>query len=231
MSAPRIVLLGPPGAGKGTQADRLADLYGVPHIATGDILRDNVRAGTALGEKAQQFMEAGELVPDDLVTDMLRDRLADGDARAGFLLDGFPRTVPQAQSLERILDDLDRRLHGVILFEIDDREIIQRITGRRVCDTCAAIFNADDERRQCGRHDDLTVDECEGTLFQRADDTEKVVRNRLEVYERETAPLVDFYRQRGLLRSVDAEGPVDEVTARTTDAVDGLVTAPAGDVP
>lgn len=210
----RLVLLGPPGAGKGTQASRIADAYRIPHISTGEILRANVRHGTELGKQAQEYMDAGDLVPDEIVIGMVADRLEEADARRGFVFDGFPRTVPQAQSLEEVLEAAAKPLDVVLRFDIDEDEILYRITGRRVCP-------------QCGRGYHIEMDpppadgicECGGEVVQREDDTEEVVRNRIEVYRRQTEPLESFYLQRGLLRDVPAVGSVDEVTRRALDVL------------
>lgn len=205
----RVVLLGPPGAGKGTQAERIAQAYDVPHVSTGDIFRANVRQGTELGHRSRSYMEAGELVPDDIVIGMVADRLGEPDA-AGFLLDGFPRTVPQAQALEEILAEVGRPLDAVLRLALDEDEIVRRITGRRVCPACGATFHVDYEpaarRGVC--------DQCGAKLTQRRDDREEVVTNRLSVYRRQTEPLEYFYWQRGLLRDVEAVGSVEEVTGR-----------------
>ncbi len=206
----RVVMLGPPGAGKGTQAARISQAYDIPHVATGDIFRANVRRGTELGERAKQYMESGELVPDEVVVGMVRDRLQEEDAAEGFALDGFPRTIAQAQSLEEFLDEVDQPLDVVLRFDIDEEEIVRRVTGRRVCTECGANYHVEFSPPER----DGTCDGCGRDLVQREDDTEEVVRNRLEVYRRETQPLELFYWQRGLLRDVDAVGTVDEVAER-----------------
>ncbi len=215
----RLVLIGPPGAGKGTQAAKIAERYSISHIATGDIFRANVKGGTELGRKAKEYMDAGELVPDEVVVDMVRDRLQEDDAADGFLLDGFPRTVPQAQALEAILDELGRPLHVVLRFSIDDDEVVKRIAGRRVCVDCGATYHVEIDAPE----DPGTCDECGGQVIQREDDQEEVVRNRLDVYHRETEPLEFFYWQRGLLQDVEAEGSLDEVTSRAFEAIDGAI--------
>ncbi len=206
----RVIMLGPPGAGKGTQASRIADAYRIPHISTGDIFRQNVKSATDLGRQAQQYMDAGELVPDDVVVGMVGARLAEPDAKSGFNLDGFPRTVPQAQSLEDLLVDRGTPLDVVLRLAVDEDEVVHRLTGRRVCRNCGAVYHVDynppSEPGVC--------DACGGELYQRDDDREEVVLNRLDVYHRQTQPLEYFYWERGLLRDVEALGTVDEVTQR-----------------
>ncbi len=217
----RVILLGPPGAGKGTQARRVAEVYGIPHIATGDIFRAHVRNGTELGQKAEQYMSSGELVPDDLVIAMVRDRLQEDDAANGFVLDGFPRTVPQAQELEGLLADLRQPLDCVLRFSIDEDEVVRRITGRRVCDDCGRNYHVDFDPPP---EDDACP--CGGQLVHREDDTEDVVRNRLDVYHRQTEPLEFFYWQRGLLRDVDAVGSVQDVLKRALGTLGEYVPPP-----
>ena len=206
----RTILLGPPGAGKGTQAARLTEQHDVPHISTGDILRANVKQDTALGQEAKRFMDAGDLVPDQLILDMVDDRLAQPDAQGGFLFDGFPRTVPQAEALQRLLEERDTPLDVVLELVIDFEDVVRRLTGRRTCAGCGRIYHVEfDPPTTAG-----ACDACDGELVQRDDDTEEVVRNRLEVYREQTEPLVAFYRDRGVLEQLEATGSVDEVTAR-----------------
>jgi len=208
----RIVLLGPPGAGKGTQATRLATTLGVPHISTGDILRANVRDGTPLGVEAKRFMDAGDLVPDDVIIGMVGERLLEPDAQRGFLFDGFPRTVPQARALEDVLVARQTPLTVVLRLSVDQSEVIGRLTGRRTCDGCGRIYHV--------VHSPPAVtdvcDECGGALVQRDDDREDVVLNRLDVYRSQTEPLESFYWERGLLRDLDASGDVDRVHERAS---------------
>jgi adenylate kinase len=215
----RLILLGPPGAGKGTQAARIAEDYDIPHIATGDIFRANVKQGTELGRKAKEYMDAGELVPDEVVIGMVRDRLDEDDAREGFLLDGFPRTVPQAEALQELLLELGRPIDVVIRYAIDDEEVVRRISGRRTCEDCGATYHVEvDPPEQEG-----VCDRCGSEVVQREDDREEVVRNRLDVYHRETQPLEFFFWERKLLRDVAAVGDPSEVTERTFDALDAFV--------
>lgn len=206
----RVILLGPPGAGKGTQARGLGERWGVPVIATGDMLREAVAAGTPLGQTAQRHMEAGELVPDDVIIGLAGERLGQADARKGFVLDGFPRTPGQAQALARLLEVEGLRLDRVVLFDIGEEELVRRLSGRRVCRGCGrtyhVVFAPPAVAGRC--------DACQGELYQRPDDGEGTVRRRLQVYARDTAPLVQHYRAQGLLETIDGAGAVDEVFAR-----------------
>jgi adenylate kinase len=205
----RVAFLGPPGAGKGTQARELAREWGVPHIATGDMLRDEVAAGTALGREAKGYMDRGALVPDDVIVRMIADRLRRDDAAAGFLLDGFPRTLAQAEALESLLKDLGQPLERVIYFEVSQPELLRRLTGRRLCRNCQTAFHlVSAPPRVAG-----VCDRCGGELYQRVDDSEATVLNRLKVYTTQTAPLLDWYRGRGVLSSVNGEGPIDTIRA------------------
>jgi adenylate kinase len=211
----RVVLIGPPGAGKGTQAQTLAGNLGVPQISTGDIFRANVSDGTPLGEKAQAYMDAGDLVPDELTVEMVKARLAEDDAAAGFLLDGFPRTVPQAQVLDEMLAEMGGRLDVVLELVVDDDEVVRRLSGRRTCRRCKHVWHVDFDPPSVEGVCDL----CGGELFQRDDDKEETIRHRLDVYREQTAPLIGFYAERGLLVGLDAMGPVDDVTDRAMAAL------------
>ena len=211
----RVVLVGPPGAGKGTQAQFLASHLSIPKISTGDIFRDNVSHGTALGRRAQAYMERGDLVPDEVTIAMVTDRLADEDAQAGFLLDGFPRNVPQAETLKKMLLSWDTRLDVVLELVVDDDEVVRRLSGRRTCRRCGRIWHVSfDPPLVAG-----ICDDCGGELFQRDDDLEETIRHRLEVYQEQTAPLVSFYADEGNLLGLDATGPVDEITERALRAL------------
>jgi adenylate kinase len=211
----RIILLGPPGAGKGTQAVRIVERWGIPHISTGDILRANVREGTALGSEAKRYMDAGDLVPDEVIIGMVGERLAEPDTAAGFLFDGFPRTVPQARALETLVNERDTPIDVVLRLVVDHDDVVSRLTGRRTCSECGRIFHVlTDPPTEAGR-----CDGCGGEIVQRDDDREEVVINRLEVYRTQTAPLEDFYFERGVLRDIRAVGTIDEVTARAIDVL------------
>jgi adenylate kinase len=205
----RVVFLGPPGAGKGTQARTLARDHGVPQISTGDILREAVAAGTPLGQQAKGFMDRGELVPDDVIVGVIGDRLNQPDAKQGFLFDGFPRTVGQAEALDRLLKGRGEHLDAVVFFDVSEAELLRRLTGRRVCRQCGATFhllyNAPKRVGACDR--------CGGELYQRDDDSEVTVRRRLEVYAKQTEPLLAFYGARGLLTRINGEGAIDAIQA------------------
>jgi adenylate kinase len=203
-----LILLGPPGAGKGTQAERLRDDFGIPHISTGDILRAQVAEGTELGRKAKRYMDAGELVPDEVIIGMITERIAEGDARDGFLLDGFPRNREQAEALEQALSELDRRLTAVLLIEVSDEEVVRRLAGRRVCvKNPSHIYHVDFDPP---KHEGI-CDQDGARLVQREDDREEVIRRRLEVYHSQTEPLIDYYDRAGLLRRFDGRRSPDEV--------------------
>jgi adenylate kinase len=211
----RIVLVGPPGAGKGTQAQFVASHLSIPKISTGDIFRANVSGNTPLGQKAKEYMDRGDLVPDEVTIAMVRDRLAEEDAQEGFLLDGFPRNVPQAETLKKILSEMDRKLDLVLELVVDDDEVVRRLSGRRTCRKCGRIWHvAFDPPTKDG-----VCDVCGGELFQRDDDREETIRHRLEVYQEQTAPLASFYADEGILVGLDATGPVEEVTERALVAL------------
>jgi adenylate kinase len=212
----RLVLLGPPGAGKGTQAHRLVEEFGVPLIATGDIFRQNVQTGTELGLEAKQYMDAGELVPDDVVVRMVMDAL--NQQPNGFILDGFPRTTVQAQALEEELARSGRPLSAAVALMVSDELAVKRLAGRRTCGQCQRTYNIELRPTRV----EGICDACGGALIQRADDDEVTVRRRLEVYHESTAPLLEFYASRGLLRVVDADGTRDEVTERLLESLSDL---------
>ncbi|HVS68301.1 MAG TPA: adenylate kinase [Mycobacteriales bacterium] len=211
----RLVLVGPPGAGKGTQAQYIAAHLAVPQISTGDIFRANVSQGTPLGKQAKQFMDAGDLVPDEVTVAMVSDRLAESDAVRGFLLDGFPRTVPQAEQLDDMLAEMGTKLDVVLELVVDADEVVRRLSGRRTCRSCGHIWHVDfDPPAKEG-----ICDICGGELFQRDDDQADTIRHRLEVYDEQTAPLIGYYAERGILVGIDATGPVDDVTERASSAL------------
>jgi adenylate kinase len=207
-----LVLLGPPGAGKGTQGERLAEQLGIPKVATGDVLRAAVRAGTPMGLAAKAAMDRGDLVPDDVILGIMKEKLASPDAAKGVILDGVVRTVPQAQGLNRVLAELGRPLDAVLLFDIADDELVRRLSGRTVCDRCQTPFT--------GREPGTTCDRCGGTLVRRKDDEPEAVRNRLRNYHVQTAPVIDWYRSDGTrLLTIDAVGTLDEVSDRARKAL------------
>ena len=211
----RLVLVGPPGAGKGTQAQFIASHLSIPKISTGDIFRANVSGGTELGRRAQAYMGRGDLVPDEVTIAMVTDRLQEDDAQAGFLLDGFPRNVPQAETLEKLLSSWDTRLDVVLELVVDDDEVVRRLSGRRTCRRCGRVWHVTFDPP--ARPD--ICDDCGGELFQRDDDREETIRHRLEVYQQQTAPLVSYYADEGILLGIDATGPVEEVTERALAAL------------
>lgn len=214
----RVVLLGPPGAGKGTQAKLLEQEFGAVQISTGDILRKAVADQTPLGKQAGDFIKRGALVPDDVIVDLIAERLQQKDCAKGFLLDGFPRTIPQAESLDAILKKLALNLNCVLSVQVPREVIIERLAGRRTCRKCGALSHVVfDPPKQAG-----VCDRCGGELFQRDDDREETIVHRLTVYENQTAPLVDYYRRRGALREIDGVGSVSEIRARVMTALGGL---------
>jgi len=211
----RVVLVGPPGAGKGTQAQFIASHLAIPKVSTGDIFRYNVSAGTELGRQARSFMERGDLVPDEVTVAMVASRLQEDDALSGFLLDGFPRNVPQAETLKKMMADWGMRLDLVLELVVDHDEVIRRLSGRRTCRKCGRVWHvAFDPPSVVGK-----CDECGGELFQRDDDREETIRHRLEVYEQQTQPLISYYADEGILLGIDATGPVEDVTDRALVAL------------
>ncbi|MCL6450379.1 MAG: adenylate kinase [Acetobacteraceae bacterium] len=211
----RVVFMGPPGAGKGTQAVELARRQGVPHLSLGDMLRQAAAEGSELGLRAREFMERGALVPDQVVVGLVEERLGRPDCQAGFVLDGFPRTLAQAEALERILARQGRGLDAVLNLEVDDESLVERLVGRRVCRRCGQNYHL---RHRPPRRDEV-CDVCGGELYQREDDREETVRRRLEVHRANSAPILGLYRAAGLLRAVDGRGGVEEVAAAVSRAV------------
>jgi len=211
----RLILVGPPGAGKGTQALHLASHFGIPHISTGDIFRLNIKGETELGKLAKSYMDAGNLVPDSVTNEMVADRLTHDDAQSGFLLDGYPRNVGQADFLKEALVKAETRLDAVLEFALANEEIIKRLSGRRTCRGCGGvshvIFNAPKTAGIC--------DLCQGELYQREDDKEEVIAHRLDVYSEQTAPIIDYYRKTGLLKTISAIGEVNEIADRAIAAL------------
>ncbi|MFV0515990.1 MAG: adenylate kinase [Aminipila sp.] len=202
-----LILLGPPGAGKGTQATRIIEKYGIPHISTGDIFRKNIKEGTALGKKAQEYMNKGELVPDDLVIEIATNRLLEDDCKEGFLLDGFPRTVYQAEKLDQFLADNNRKIDKVLDIAVKKEELMTRLIGRRVCRACGATYHV----VNMPPAKEGVCDVCGGELYQRSDDTEATVENRIEVYNSQTMPLVDYYTEKGNIAHIDGAAGLDNV--------------------
>jgi len=218
-AAPRVVLLGPPGAGKGTQAKLLQDEFGAVQISTGDILRKAVADQTPLGQQAAGFINSGALVPDSVIVNLVAERLKEPDCARGFLLDGFPRTIPQAESLDEILKNAGQNLNCVLSVQVARDIIVERLAGRRTCRQCGAlchvVFSPPKVEGVCDR--------CGGELYQREDDKEQTIANRLQVYEKQTAPLVQYYRERGLLRVIDGIGEIDQIRARVIGALGDLL--------
>jgi len=209
------VIVGPPGAGKGTQAEFIAEYFAIPKISTGDIFRANVSGGTDLGRLAKKFMDAGDLVPDEVTNAMVRDRLAEPDATDGFLLDGFPRNVAQAGELDGMLDDIGATLTVVLDLDVDHDEVVRRLSGRRTCKNCGHVWHVEfDPPTSEG-----ICDKCGGMLYHRDDDFPDTVRHRLEVYAEQTAPLVEFYDARSQLVAINAQGTVEDVTERAIEAL------------
>jgi adenylate kinase len=204
----RTVLLGAPGSGKGTQGVVLSKKYKIPQISTGDLLRAAVNAGSELGKKAKSAMDAGALVSDDIVIGLIRERISQEDAQHGYILDGFPRNIPQAEALDQMLSQLQQPLQGVVLLDVPFEELMQRLTGRRTCKDCGAIYNVHLSPSKVEGH----CDNCNGELFQRADDNEDTIGNRLNVYQEQTAPLVDYYQQQQKLHSIVGTGDVNNIT-------------------
>jgi adenylate kinase len=211
-----VVLFGPPGAGKGTQAKELTKKYSIPHISTGDILRANVRDGTELGMKAKEYMDRGELVPDAVLIGLIKNRLNEPDCKTGYLLDGYPRTIPQADALNTILEEIGKPLDVVINIEVLDDELVQRLSGRRTCPKCGesyhVVFNPPQKQGIC--------DVCGSQLYQRDDDQEEVIRQRLAVYNQKTKPLIDYYVKAGILVNINGSATVDEVFREVSGVMD-----------
>ncbi len=205
-----LILLGAPGVGKGTQGELISQEYGIPQISTGDILRKEVKEGTQLGKEAKKYMDSGALVPDDVIVRMMENRIKEDDCRKGFILDGFPRTVAQAEALDIMLKKNNISLNRVILIDVPKNEIIDRLTGRRVCSQCGAVYHI---KNNAPKKDGI-CDRCGGKLIQRNDDTKEVVENRLSVYEKSTMPLIEYYQKTSKLVKVDGMGSIEEIFAK-----------------
>lgn len=214
-----IVLFGAPGSGKGTQAEQICNQFNLKHIATGDLFRENLKNQTELGKLAKTYMDKGELVPDDVTAAMLRERLAQPDTEGGIVLDGFPRTLPQAEALTEIIDSTERRIGGVLYIKVSDEELVNRLSGRWICRNCQTPFHTKFKPPA----KEGVCDACGGELYQRDDDKPETVRARLKTFHKQTAPLIDYYTDAGLLTEVDGEGEVPEVTKRVVAAVQSLI--------
>ncbi|HOJ76578.1 MAG TPA: adenylate kinase [Bacillota bacterium] len=211
-----LILLGPPGAGKGTQAELLIEKYKIPHISTGDIFRAAIKEGTKLGQEAKRYLDEGKLVPDEIVVGIVKERLSLDDCKAGFLLDGFPRTIPQAEALSSFLDPAGRSITAVINIEVNFDILTARLTGRRVCRNCAAVYHLVTKKEKVAG----VCDHCGGEIYQRADDTEETVKKRLEVYQAQTEPLIKYYSEKGLLLTFDGEASIASVFEQITTALE-----------
>ena len=209
----KIIMLGAPGAGKGTQAKMIAEKYSVPHVSTGDIFRANIKKGTELGKEAKKYMDQGLLVPDELTVKILLDRVAQDDCKNGYVLDGFPRTIPQAQVLDKALSELDDAIDYAINVDVPDENIIRRMGGRRACLTCGATYHVE----HIPPKKEGICDACGSELVLRDDDKPETVKNRLDVYHKQTQPLIDFYEAKGILKSVDGTVPMEDVFAAITE--------------
>ncbi len=213
----RIILLGPPGCGKGTQAQRISENYRIPQISTGDLFRQALKEHTPLGQEARNYMDQGKLVPDKVVVKMVEDRLDENDCKGGFILDGFPRTVAQARALDRMLKKNKLILDAVLSIEVPDKEVVKRLSGRRTCQKCGAmyhvIFNPPINEGVC--------DKCQGELYQRDDDHEDTIQTRLQVYHNETAPLIKYYQEKGVLQKIEGVGSIDDISGRIEESLAG----------
>ena len=211
----RLILLGPPGAGKGTQASSIVSEYGITHISTGDIFRHNIKNETELGKKVKSYLDNGQLVPDELTIDLVWDRLSKDDCKNGFLLDGFPRTINQAEALQKGLEERGLKLDKVINIDVDKNILVKRLSGRRVCKNCGETYHIDNKPTL----KDGVCDKCSGEVIQRADDNEKTVLDRIEVYEKQTFPLIDFYKNLGLILTVDGTLSIEDVFSQIKESL------------
>jgi adenylate kinase len=212
-----VIFLGPPGAGKGTQAKKVVEKYGIPQISTGDMLRQSVTDGTELGRQAKEYMDKGALLPDELVIGIVRERLSMPDCKEGFILDGFPRTIPQADALDKVVSDLGKEIGYVISLEVDDHELVDRLSGRRTCRQCGAMFHVTfNPTKVYG-----LCDKCGGETYQRDDDREGTIKNRLETYKVQTEPLIKYYEGKGSLRRISATGDIAGIYSQILAVLDG----------
>jgi len=212
-----IVFLGPPGAGKGTQAKILVERYEIPQVSTGDMLREHRAKGTELGKKAQEYMDKGQLVPDEIILSMVKERLSQPDCQKGFILDGFPRTVAQAEALDKLLSEMGKKLDFALALIVPDDLLVERLTGRRTCKSCGMMYHIKYKPPKVEGECDV----CEGELYQRPDDNEETVRNRLKVYHEQTAPLIEYYKNRGILREIDGSKSIEEITQQIISILEG----------
>lgn len=212
-----IVFLGPPGAGKGTQAKILIERYGIPQVSTGDMLREHRAKGTELGKKAQECMDKGQLVPDEIILGMVKERLSQPDCQKGFILDGFPRTVAQAEALGKLLSEMGKKLDFALALIVPDDLLVERLTGRRTCKSCGMMYHIKYKPPKV----EGKCDVCEGELYQRPDDNEETVRNRLKVYHEQTAPLIEYYKNKGILREIDGSKSIEEITQQLISILEG----------
>lgn len=212
-----IIFLGPPGAGKGTQAKILVEKYGIPQISTGDMLREHRAKGTELGRKAQEYMDKGQLVPDEIILGMVKERLSQSDCENGFMLDGFPRTVAQAEALDNLLAEMGKKLDFALALVVPDELLVERLTGRRTCKSCGMMYHVKYKPSKVENKCDV----CGGELYQRPDDNEETVRNRLKVYHESTAPLIEYYRMKGILREIDGSKSIEEITQQVIQILEG----------
>jgi adenylate kinase len=212
-----IVFLGPPGAGKGTQAKILIERYGIPQVSTGDMLREHRAKGTELGKKAQEYMDKGQLVPDEIILGMVKERLSQPDCQKGFILDGFPRTVAQAEALDKLLSEMGKKLDFALALIVPDDLLVERLTGRRTCKSCGMMYHIKYKPPKV----EGKCDVCEGELYQRPDDNEETVRNRLKVYHEQTAPLIEYYKNKGILREIDGRKSIEEITQQLISILEG----------
>jgi len=212
-----IVFLGPPGAGKGTQAKILVEKYEIPQVSTGDMLREHRAKGTELGKKAQEYMDKGQLVPDEIILSMVKERLSQPDCQKGFILDGFPRTVAQAEALDKLLSEMGKKLDFALALIVPDDLLVERLTGRRTCKSCGMMYHIKYKPPKV----EGKCDVCEGELYQRPDDNEETVRNRLKVYHEQTAPLIEYYKNRGILREIDGSKSIEEITQQIISILEG----------